>query len=541
MRQINSKGAKNMDKTVIYLRVSSKGQEENGYSLDAQEKLAREYAAKKGLAVVKIWKGAESAWGKIERTNFSEMLAFMKKHHEVRHIIFDVLDRMTRNDVDKLKIAQLVKQYDKVVHFSRDNKMYSRESSSDEEFMMDVQVAVAKKLSNDISRKTTMGMTEKAEQGIYPARAPIGYLNNHRTSKIDVDPERAPFVKRLFEMAASGEYSLQMIEDILYAEGLRERLHNGRVRKSTLYRVLHNPMYYGTFRWGKKLYPGIHEPLITKDLFERANKALSLFERPRVTTRNYPFANLLHCKDCGCSIVGDFAKKKYMYYRCSFSKGQHPHEKYIREHQLDEVFAALIDAISLKPGVVTWLQKAIEIRLKHLEKAQNKATGGLKAELSKKQTELERLYDEGWEKGYPAEFIKRTEERLKTAIAELTQQIQTQTIQPDAVRQKSTDILKLVCNMGTIYRAAPLSEKKPLLRHIASDFVLDGHKIYPKYREPFNIFAEGNKKCLEIKGKSPKSSKHLIWGPNSLLFQTLLQEFKSLLLFRDLINHISYQ
>ena len=501
-----------MDKTVIYLRVSSKGQEENGYSLDAQEKLAREYAAKKGLEVVKIWKGAESAWGKIERTNFSEMLAFMKKHHEVRHIIFDVLDRMTRNDVDKLKIAQLVKQYDKVVHFSRDNKMYSRESSSDEEFMMDVQVAVAKKLSNDISRKTTMGMTEKAEQGIYPARAPIGYLNNHRTSKIDIDPERAPFVQRLFEMAASGEYSLQMIENILYAEGLRERLHNGRVRKSTLYRVLHNPMYYGTFRWGKKLYPGIHEPLITKDLFERANKALSLFERPRVTTRNYPFANLLHCKDCGCSIVGDFAKKKYMYYRCSFSKGQHPHEKYIREHQLDEAFAALIDAISLKPEVVAWLQKAIEIRLKHLEKAQNKATGGLKAELSKKQTELERLYDEGWEKGYPAEFIKRTEERLKTAIAELTQQIQTQTIQPDAVRQKSTDILKLVCNMGTIYRAAPLSEKKPLLRHIASDFVLDGHKIYPKYREPFNLFAEGNKKCLEIKGKSPKSSKHLIWG-----------------------------
>ena len=322
---------------------------------------------------------------------------------------------------------------------------------------------------------------------IYPARAPIGYLNNRRTSKIDVDPERVPFVKRLFEMAASGEYSLQMI-------------------------VLHNPMYYGTFRWGKKLYPGIHEPLITKDLFERANKALSLFERPRVTTRNYPFSNLLHCKDCGCSIVGDFAKKKYMYYRCSFSKGQHPHEKYIRKHQLDEAFAALIDAISLKPGVVAWLQKAIEIRLKHLEKAQNKATGGLKAELSKKQTELERLYDEGWEKGYPAEFIKRTEERLKTAIAELTQQIQAQTIQPEAVRQKSTDILKLLCNMGTIYRNAPLAEKKPLLRHIASDYILEDNKIWPKYREPFNIFAEGNKKCLEIKGKSPKSSKHLIWG-----------------------------
>ena len=173
-----------MQKAVIYLRVSSKGQEENGFSLDAQEKLAIEYATKHRLKVVKIWKGAESAWGKIERQNFSEMLSYMKKHSDVRHVIFDVLDRMTRNDVDKIKIAELVKEYDKVIHFSRDNKIYSRESSSDDEFMLDVQVAVAKKMSNDISRKTTMGMIEKAEQGIYPSCAPIGYLNNRNTGKL---------------------------------------------------------------------------------------------------------------------------------------------------------------------------------------------------------------------------------------------------------------------------------------------------------------------------------------------------------------------
>ena len=502
----------NMQKAAIYLRVSSKGQEENGFSLDAQEKLALEYSAKYGLQVVKIWKGAESAWGKIERQNFSEMLAYMKRHTDVKHIIFDVLDRMTRNDVDKIKIAELVKEYGKVVHFSRDNKIYSKESSSDDEFMLDVQVAVAKKLSNDISRKTTMGMTEKAEQGIYPSRAPIGYLNNHKTGKIDIDPERAPFIKKLFEMTASGEYSLPMIEETLYKEGLRERLHGGRVRANTLHRVLHNPIYYGTFQWAKKLYPGIHEPLISKDLFERANKALSQFHRPRVTKRNYPFANLLHCKECGCSVVGDFAKRKYMYYRCSFAKGQHAHEKYIREQQLDEVFAQMIDGISIPPDVAKWLQKAVDLRLKRLEKGQNKATGILKAELSKKQTELERLYNEGWGKGFPAEFIKRTETRLKSDIAELSQRIQQQAINPDEIRQKSIDVLKLVCNMGTIYRAAPLAEKKPLLHHIASDYVLDGHQIWPKYREPFNIFAEGNKKCLEIKDNLSKSSKHLIWG-----------------------------
>lgn len=82
------------------------------------------------------------------------------------------------------------------------------------------------------------------------------------------------------------------------------------------------------------------------------------------------------------------------------------------------------------------------------------------------------------------------------------------------------------------------AEKKPLLRHLASDYVLEDNKIWPKYREPFNIFAKGNKKCLEIKGKIQKSSKHLIWGPESLLFQTLLQEFKLLLQLREIMEDI---
>ena len=95
------------NKAVIYLRVSSKGQEEHGYSLDAQEKMAQEYASRHGLEVVKIWKGAESAWGREERSNFSAMLSFVKKHTEVQHVIFDVLDRMTRNDMDKINFGSV--------------------------------------------------------------------------------------------------------------------------------------------------------------------------------------------------------------------------------------------------------------------------------------------------------------------------------------------------------------------------------------------------------------------------------------------------
>ena len=503
----------NNNRAVIYLRVSSKGQEENGFSLDAQEKMCKEYAEKENLQVVKIWKGAESAWGKIERANFKEMITYVKKNSDIKHIIFDIEDRMTRNYRDKLDIDELVfGGLNITVHFARTHSIYGADASPDKKFALNIGVAVSAKLSDDISRKTTMGMTEKAEQGLYPSCAPIGYLNNRNTGKIDVDPVRGPLIKKLFELTASGEYSLPMIEEILYKDGLRERLHGGRVRKNTLYRVLHNPIYYGEFRWAKKLYPGKHIPLISKDLYERAVKALSQFQRPRVTTRNYPFSNLLHCKECGCSIVGNLAKKKYMYYRCSFAKGQHKHKGYIHEEQLDAAFAAMIDVVSIPPDIAQWLQKAVDLRLKHVEKAQTKEIAALKTELSKTEAKLEQLYSEGLEKGYSPEFVNHNERRYKSRIAELSQQIQAQQINPQAVRQKSVDVLKLLCNMGTIYRNAPLADKKPLLRHIASDYVLEDDKIWPKYREPFNIFAEGNKKCLEIKGKIPKSSKHLIWG-----------------------------
>ena len=141
---------------LLYIRVSSKAQED-GYSLDAQEKLGHDYAQRKGLEIVKHWKVWESAW-KADRQSFNQLVEYAKRHDEIKHIIFDVTDRMTRNDFDKMKIYTLIKEFGKTVHFSRTGKIHDRNSGSDDEFMFDIEVAVAKKMSNDISRKTKMGL-----------------------------------------------------------------------------------------------------------------------------------------------------------------------------------------------------------------------------------------------------------------------------------------------------------------------------------------------------------------------------------------------
>jgi len=214
-----------MNKALLYVRVSSKEQED-GYSLDAQEKLGHEYARRKNLKIERVWKVSESAW-KQERKAFGQMVDFARRHKEIEHIIFDVLDRMTRNDFDKLKIHRLIREHGKTIHFSRSNKIINRESGPDEEFMFDIEAAVAKKLSNDISRKASMGMQEKAEQGVFPSVAPIGYLNNRETHQIDVDPERAPpRAKNKYEVFALG------LSDLRPANSALQPVHGcGRISK----------------------------------------------------------------------------------------------------------------------------------------------------------------------------------------------------------------------------------------------------------------------------------------------------------------------
>ena len=113
------------EKAVAYLRVSS-AKQEDGYSLDAQEKMAMQYAEKNNLDIVKKWKVQESAWGKQERKDFTAMIEYVKRNDSVKHIIFDVVDRMTRNDLDKLRITMLIKENGKIIHFARTNQINKR-------------------------------------------------------------------------------------------------------------------------------------------------------------------------------------------------------------------------------------------------------------------------------------------------------------------------------------------------------------------------------------------------------------------------------
>ena len=140
-------------KSIIYCRVSSKEQEEAGYSLDSQEKLLKEYADKNNFKIEKVYRISESASGKQIRKTFNEMLQVATKN-KVDVILCEKTDRLTRNPKDAVIIDDWVKEdARREIHFVKENFILNQQTKAHENLVWDMKVAIARFYTNNLSEE----------------------------------------------------------------------------------------------------------------------------------------------------------------------------------------------------------------------------------------------------------------------------------------------------------------------------------------------------------------------------------------------------
>jgi site-specific DNA recombinase len=203
---------------VIYARVSSKEQEKEGFSIPAQLKLLKDYAAANGFTAAQEYVDVETA-KQTGRAAFGEMVAYLKAHPSVRVMLVEKTDRLYRNLKDWVTVVEL----DVEMHFPKEGVVLSRESRSSEKFMHGIKVLMAKNYIDNLSEEARKGMQEKAEQGIWPTKTPLGYRNitgPDGKKIIAVDTAVAPIVAKLFDWYASGSISLKEATKKAQAAGL---------------------------------------------------------------------------------------------------------------------------------------------------------------------------------------------------------------------------------------------------------------------------------------------------------------------------------
>jgi DNA invertase Pin-like site-specific DNA recombinase len=135
-------------KAIIYVRVSSKEQQEEGFSIPAQLKLLHEYARKQGIHVVQEFKDVETAKC-AGRGQFQQMVKFLRAHPDVKAILVEKTDRLYRNFKDYVTMEEL----DRQIHLVKEAEILSKESRSHAKLVHAIKVVLAKNTSTIFQKK----------------------------------------------------------------------------------------------------------------------------------------------------------------------------------------------------------------------------------------------------------------------------------------------------------------------------------------------------------------------------------------------------
>ena len=276
-------------KALTYARVSSKEQEKEGLSIPAQQKLLHSYAANNRFLIVQEYVDVETAKA-TRRTNFELMVRYLKAHVNVRTVLVEKTDRLYRNLRDWVTLDEL----DIEIHLVKEGIVLSRNSRSSEKFVHGIKVLMAKNYIDNLSEEARKGMQEKAEQGIWPTGAPLGYLNvlgPDSKKTIAPDPKVAPIITHLFGWYATGTLSRREAAEQARSAGLVYRRTGKPV---PVHAILWNRIYTGDFEWKGRYHRGKHQPLVTRELWQRVQGVLDArnASKLRPGKRDFAFSGL---------------------------------------------------------------------------------------------------------------------------------------------------------------------------------------------------------------------------------------------------------
>ncbi len=472
-------------KCVIYARVSSKEQEKEGYSIPAQLKLLREYAGNKGFTIDKEFTDSETAKSS-GRHSFGLMIAHLKANKDSRVVLVEKTDRLYRNLKDYVTIEEI----DAVVHLVKENEILSKDSKSNAKFMHLIKVAVAKNYVDNLSEEVKKGLQEKAEQGYWPHRAPIGYINDLSSHTILPDPDKAEFIRVLFSRYATGSHSLKSLADIAKSSGLFSR-NSHAVNKAGIHRILKNPIYCGEFVWRGKRYPGQHEALISSALFGEVQKVLSGGRPSGQVSREFMFTGMVKCGLCGCSMTAEIKKGKYIYYRCTGYKGKCGNT-YIRQERLDELFAEVVGRLKVHPNLFEDIRTALVGIQKDKTAFQTQSLDALSKREKKLQSMIDSAYEDKLSGTISPDMWDRKSKDWQMELSEIGCKIRAFDGANADYYKKGIEILELANAAYGLYLKRPDKEKRELLLSVLSNSSFTKGTLCPTYIKPFDILAKGS-------------------------------------------------
>ena len=325
----------------IYLRRSRADEEAEargeGETLARHRNALFDLARRQSLAVVEVYQEIASGDTIAARPEMRRLLADVSAR-KYAGVLCMAVDRLGRGDsMDQGYIMQtFLYSGTKII---TPEKTFDPDSPSDFEYF-EMRQFFARREYASIKGRMQAGRELATKEGYFVgSRAPYGYRiipsPDKRSYTLDIIPEQAAIVRQIFAWYLGGMDTSEIAEEA-GCHVIAQRLNEMRIpsprgtlwSESTVRRIIKNPVYIGMVTWSKrkqqftmqdgqrtatrKINPaptiaqGIHEPLITKETWERASRMMKLNTKGHSTADRqtaFLFAGLCKCGLCGKAII----------------------------------------------------------------------------------------------------------------------------------------------------------------------------------------------------------------------------------------------
>ncbi|MEM1346876.1 MAG: recombinase family protein, partial [Pseudomonadota bacterium] len=389
---------------VIYCRVSSVAQVQDGHGLESQATRCREYAARKGYTVVETFHEKAVSGGLMERPAFTAMLAFIRRHADTGMVVvIDDISRFARDIESHWALRRTLTD----MGGRLESPSLTFGEDSDSVLIENLLASVSQHQRQKNGEQTRNRMRARALNGYWCFHAPVGYRYERRPGHGKVlvrDEPIATILAGVLKGFASGRLQSQAeVRRALEAEpAFAARYPSGTVRYEEIHRILTRVHYAGHLEvpdWDVSLRKAQHEGLITLAEFQRIQERIR--EGARVPARpdidaDFPLRGAVACASCNKPLTACWSTsktgKKHPYYMC-FAKGCPDYRKSIRRDRLEDDFQALLATLQpTEPALAVARAMFTDIWQQRLDQAKALASGA-KRQAAKLERQIEQLLD----------------------------------------------------------------------------------------------------------------------------------------------------
>ena len=289
-----------------------------------------------------------------------------------------------------------------------------------------------------------------------------------------------------------------------------------------MHKILRNRIYCGDFDFDGTMYHGAYEPIVTRELWEQVQAILDGrgSKKTRKMKEQFAFSGLITCGHCGCAMVGEIKKGRYIYYHCTGFKGKCP-EPYTREEVLEEKFTGLLKGIAFSEETLVWVRQALRESHRDERQFHDDAIAKLQREHRRLQDRIDAMYEDKLDGRIGSDFFDAKAAEMRAAQTAIMRDLGAHQTANRSYIEEGVQLLELAHNAHALFESQPATAKRKLLDFVLSNCTWKGGELTAKYRQPFDVLAVAVASEQQRVGAGmAETARNDIWLPSLDTFRT---------------------